>query len=79
MLWNTADRIWSALTWIAPAAGRSLARQSDCKLLCSEERVQLIVFFEAIRETLTTKIYARDKKYFCSMKTKGQFWKELRA
>jgi len=43
------------------------------KLLCSEVGVQLIVFLAAIKENLKTKIYGRDKKYFCSMKTKGQF------
>jgi len=47
--------------------------------LCSEEGVQLIVFLAAIKENLKTKIYGRDKQYFCSMKTKGQFEKGSRA
>jgi len=48
-------------------------------LLCSEVGVQLIVFLAAIKENLKTKIYGRDKQYFCSMKTKGQFEKGSRA
>jgi hypothetical protein len=41
------------------------------KVLRSEQGVQLIVFFAAIRETLKKEIYRGDKQRFCSKKTKG--------
>jgi hypothetical protein len=44
---------------------------SVCKILRSNQCVQLIVFFAAIREILKREIYRRDKQSFCSLKTKA--------
>jgi hypothetical protein len=49
------------------------AKLLGAKVLRTEEGVQLIVFFAAIREILKREIYGGDKRHFCLVKTKGQF------